>query len=104
MSNPKDRPRSKESWEQRYVDGDLPWDSGRPDVHLSGVVDGYGIEPGKALEVGCGTGTNAVWLAKRGFDVLGQDISETAIAKARARAAEAGVDCDFVAQYLRHLK
>ena len=38
------------------------------------MVEAHGIKPGKALEVGCGTGTNAIWLAKHGFDVTGLEI------------------------------
>lgn len=84
-------------WDQRYAEGNLPWDSGVPDGHLQVVVGAYGIEPGKALEVGCGTGTNAIWLARRGFDVTGMDLSSVAIERAEAKAAEAGVDVRFVA-------
>ena len=44
------------------------------------------IAPGRTLEIGCGTGTNAIFLAQHGFDVLGIDISEVAVEKARAKA------------------
>jgi len=84
-------------WDQRYIDDDLPWDSGVPDVHLPGVIEAYGIAPGKALEVGCGTGTNAIWLARQGFDVTGLDLSEVAIQRAEKKAAEAGVACRLLA-------
>ncbi len=40
------------SWDKRYVDGELPWDSGKPDTHLAGVIAAHGIKPGKALEIG----------------------------------------------------
>lgn len=86
-----------ERWDQRYVDGDLPWDSGVPDPHLPPVLEHHGIEPGTALEVGCGTGTNSIWLARQGFDVTGVDLSRVAIQRAEAKAAEAGVACRFVA-------
>jgi 2-polyprenyl-3-methyl-5-hydroxy-6-metoxy-1,4-benzoquinol methylase len=84
-------------WDQRYEDGDLPWDSGIPDGHLPDVIEQYGIEPGKALEVGCGTGTNSIWLARQGFDVTGLDLSEVAIQRAEKKAGEAGVACRFMA-------
>jgi 2-polyprenyl-3-methyl-5-hydroxy-6-metoxy-1,4-benzoquinol methylase len=51
--------------------------------------------PGRALDLGCGTGQNSIWLATRGWTVTGIDIVPKAIAVAQARAAEAGVDVDF---------
>ena len=88
-------------WDRRYIEGDLPWDSGEPDGHLASVIERYGIEPGNALEVGCGTGTNTIWLARQGFAVTALDISENAIAAARAKVAAAKVDCELlVADFL----
>ena len=83
-------------WEQRYREGDLPWDSGRPDPHLLAVMEAYGLASGKALEIGCGTGTNAIWLEGAGLDVVGVDLSPTAIERARAKAAAAGAGCRFL--------
>jgi ubiquinone/menaquinone biosynthesis C-methylase UbiE len=93
MKEKKRRPTDSTSWDKRYVEGELPWDSGKPDEHLSGVIEAYSIKPGKALEIGCGTGTNSIWLAQHGFEVTGMDISQTAIAKAKEKAAAAGVNC-----------
>jgi SAM-dependent methyltransferase len=53
------------------------------------------IAPGRALEIGCGTGTNALWLASRGFEVLGIDISPLAIEQARGKAEAAGARVQF---------
>ena len=50
----------------------------------------------RAVDLGCGTGANAVYLAEHGFAVVGVDFSPVALAKARARATEAGVECRFV--------
>lgn len=97
MHTERKRPRDRAGWDQRYVDGELPWDSGAPDVHLGGVLERYGVEPGKALEVGCGTGTNTVWLAEQGFEMTGLDIAPTAVDRAVAKAAAAGVRCELVA-------
>lgn len=97
MSARRRRPRDRARWDQRYVEGDLPWDSGEPDVHLPGVIEEHGIEPVRALEVGCGTGTNSIWLARQGFDVTGLDLSKVAVERAVAKAGEAGVSCRFVA-------
>src|SRR5438876_4921718 len=54
------------------------------------------LPPGRALDLACGEGQNAVWLATLGWDVLGVDFSEVAIAKARRRAAAEGLDVEFV--------
>ena len=64
----------------------MPWDTGTPDLLLVDVIESGAIAPGRTLEIGCGTGTNAIFLAQHGFDVLGVDISEVAVDKARARA------------------
>jgi SAM-dependent methyltransferase len=72
-------------WDQRYEHSDVPWDTGVPDNHLMAFVDSKAIAPGRVLEIGCGTGTNAIWLASRGFEVLGIDISARAIAAAEAK-------------------
>jgi SAM-dependent methyltransferase len=96
MTEERKRPTDRASWEQRYIDGELPWDSGKPDLNLSRVLEDHGIRPsGKALEIGCGTGTNSIYLAERGFEVTAMDLSSTAIAKAEAKAA-AGCKCRFL--------
>lgn len=84
----------KEQWDERYAAGALPWDTGEPDPHLVAFV-AAGLRGGRALEIGCGTGTNAVWLASRGFDVVAIDLAPRAVALARERAAAAGVKVDF---------
>jgi methyl halide transferase len=84
-------------WENRYRTGDTPWDTGRPSSELMRVVAEDEIAPCAALEVGCGTGTNAVWLAQQGFTVTAVDISPLAIETAKKKAAEAGVKVQFIA-------
>jgi SAM-dependent methyltransferase len=81
----------KEEWEPRYQAGDHPWDSGHPSSELQRVVSEYRLRPAAALELGCGTGTNAVWLAQQGIAVTAVDISPTAIKRARASAAGAAI-------------
>jgi SAM-dependent methyltransferase len=83
-------------WEDRYRTGDVPWDTGRPSSELQRVMAEDGIEPGRAVELGCGTGTNAIWLAQQGFDVTGVDLSELAIERAQAKAASASVRVTFL--------
>jgi SAM-dependent methyltransferase len=75
------------SWNESYASGEpLPWDTGTPDALLVEIIESRAIAPGRTLEIGCGTGTNAIFLAQHGFDVLGVDISELAVDKARAKA------------------
>jgi methyl halide transferase len=84
-----------EQMRQRYLTGDTPWDSGRPSAELVRALDA-GLLPGKsALEFGCGTGTNAIELARRGFRVTAIDLADVAIERARAKAREAKVNVDF---------
>ncbi len=80
---------AEHDWNARYAGGDLPWDTGAPDEHLVAMVRGGVIAPGRTLEVGCGTGTNALWLAAQGCDVVGVDVSPLAVEQARAKAAAA---------------
>ncbi|MDG9689180.1 class I SAM-dependent methyltransferase [Streptomyces mutabilis] len=77
-----------EFWEARYRDTDRVW-SGRPNDLL--VREASDLAPGTALDLGCGEGADAVWLASRGWRVTGVDISGTALERAAGHAAEAGV-------------
>jgi SAM-dependent methyltransferase len=75
-------------WNARYVSGDAPWDVGHPSTELVRIVEQTDELPrGRLLELGCGTGTNAVYLARNGFDVTGVDIAHEAIDRANARMA-----------------
>lgn len=76
-------------WNERYRTGDLPWDTDEPDPHLVDLVRSETVETGRVLEIGSGTGTNTLWLASQGFDVLGIDLSPRAIELAQAKAAGA---------------
>jgi SAM-dependent methyltransferase len=75
------------SWNESYASGEPPpWDTGTPDPMLIEMIESRAIEPGRTLEVGCGTGTNAIYLAGHGFEVVGVDISPLAVETARAKA------------------
>ncbi len=93
---------ARHDWNQRYADDDLPWDTGFPEPILVEAVQAKTLLPGRALEVGCGTGTNSRWLAEQGFDVLGVDLSPLAIERARGGTLAAGAaPCRFeVADFL----
>jgi len=82
-------------WNESYRDGNLPWDTGKPSSELLSVIRAHGIQPCRALEIGCGTGTNSVWLAQHGFEVTGLDVAPLAIERAKERARAAGVPAQF---------
>jgi SAM-dependent methyltransferase len=83
------------SWNESYASGELPWDTGRPEPLLIEFVTSGGIAPGRTLEIGAGTGTNAIWLAERGFDVLGVDVSSLAVKGASAKTDGRDLRCRF---------
>lgn len=80
-------------WDARYDEQDLVW-SGEPNHAL--VVEAATLAPGRALDVGCGEGADAVWLASRGWAVVGLDPSAVALDRARAAASAAGADVTWV--------
>ncbi|MBW2602195.1 MAG: class I SAM-dependent methyltransferase [Deltaproteobacteria bacterium] len=82
-------------WEERYKTGSVPWDIGKPDSNLIEIVTKRPIRSCKALDIGCGTGDDAVWLAQHGFEVTGNDVSKSAIEVATKKASQAGVECTF---------
>lgn len=82
-------------WNEHYASGYMPWDSDEPDRALVATVEAGTIRAGRTLEVGCGTGTNALWLAAHGFDVLGVDVSPRAIDRARAKMGDGASACRF---------
>jgi SAM-dependent methyltransferase len=79
-----------------YRENRTPWDIGRPDHNLERLVASGRIAPGKIIDIGCGTGSDAVWLAGHGFTVTGVELVGQALAGARARAEAAGRECEFV--------
>ena len=82
-------------WNARYAEGDLPWDTGKPDEHLVKAVEGGAVKPGRTLEIGCGTGTNALWLAARGFDVLAVDLGAARHRKGARKGGPGARNCRF---------
>ncbi|MGN0065320.1 MAG: class I SAM-dependent methyltransferase [Nocardioides sp.] len=83
-----------EFWEEFYG-GEHPW-SGKVNQLLAGELAARPLTTGTALDLGCGTGGDAVWLAAQGWRTTGADIAESALARARAAATEAGVDVTWV--------
>lgn len=88
--------RHKKRFESRYQSGNLPWDINRPDKNLVETVDKFNINPGKALDVGCGTGDNVFWLAQKGFNVTGIDIAPEAIKMAISKSKKVKQNTTFL--------
>lgn len=83
------------SWNDSYALGHAPWDTGLPEPLLVAFIAAGGVAPCAALEIGAGTGTNAIWLAERGFDVVGVDVSALAVEKAQAKMDGRALQCRF---------
>lgn len=77
------------SWDERYAGDGRTW-SGRPNAVL--VAEASGLAPGRAVDLGCGEGGDAIWLAGRGWQVTGIDFSRAGLARAAAHASEVGVE------------
>jgi SAM-dependent methyltransferase len=90
-------------WDASYQDGPAPWDIGRPQPAIARVA-AAGEFAGSVLDAGCGTGENALLVAAQGLPVLGVDVAETALAMARKKAKERGLEAEFVAADALHLE
>ncbi|BCI53977.1 hypothetical protein NIIDNTM18_32550 [Mycolicibacterium litorale] len=77
-----------EFWEQHYGAKERVW-SGRVNARLAETVEP--LAPGRALDLGCGEGADAIWLARHGWQVVAADVSPTALARAAEDARTAGV-------------
>jgi SAM-dependent methyltransferase len=83
----------RERWNRRYAEEQLLWSAGPNRVLAAETAE---LEPGRALDLACGEGRNAIWLAERGWRVTAVDFADVALAKAARIASERGVDVDFV--------
>lgn len=90
-------------WDASYTDGPAPWDIGRPQPAVVRVAAAGGFT-GAVLDAGCGTGENALHIASLGLSVLGVDVAETAVATARAKADDRGMDVEFATADAVHLE
>lgn len=82
---PGESPFTREFWDERYSSADRIW-SGKPNAQLVAQVSD--LTPGQALDAGCGEGADAIWLAARGWSVTAVDVSEVALKRGAALAAE----------------
>jgi SAM-dependent methyltransferase len=83
----------RHQWDERYATDELIW---RAEPNRFLVEEATGMEPGRALDLACGEGRNAIWLAERGWAVTGVDFSSVGLAKARRLAAQRGVDVTWL--------
>ena len=81
-------PEVRAEWDNRYMDRQQLW-SGRPNGAL--VAEVAGLTPGRVLDVGCGEGADAVWLARGGWEVTALEVSGVALERAAGHARDAGV-------------
>ena len=82
------------SWDRRYEGRELVW-TAEPNRFL--VAEAEALAPGRAIDLACGEGRNAVWLAERGWQAVGADFSEVGLQKARELANRRGVNVEWVA-------
>ena len=82
-------------WNDRYANKDLVWSAGPNELFAREVGS---LKPGKALDVACGEGRNAIWLAEQGWDVTAIDFSDVAIEKGRRIAVKRDVNVDWIAE------
>ncbi|MCQ9179563.1 class I SAM-dependent methyltransferase [Streptomyces sp. IBSBF 2953] len=86
-------PAVRAEWDSRYADRHQLW-SGRPNGAL--VTEVAGLTPGRVLDVGCGEGADAVWLARAGWDVTAVEVSGVALERAAGHARDAGLTVHWV--------
>ena len=92
-------------WDASYHDGPAPWEIGQPQPAIMCLASEGGFA-GAMLDAGCGTGENALHVARLGLSVLGVDVAETAVAIARQKADDRGIRVEFAkadAFHLEHL-
>ncbi|PLX13362.1 MAG: class I SAM-dependent methyltransferase [Marinilabiliales bacterium] len=78
--------KSQEKFINHYENGFMPWVHKNPDFNLVEMVDNWPIKACKALEIGCGTGVDSIWLKQKGFDIKAIDVSPIAIKLANENA------------------
>lgn len=89
----------QKDWNQRYLDNDIAWDSDIFSIEIEKRYQEWHLSPQshpRVLDVGCGTGTNAIEFARRGFDVTACDISEEALRRAKEKSQQAKVDVNWL--------
>jgi len=100
MSDPEPTPDAiREEMERIYTEippANIPWNIESSPRELISLVEVGHVRPCRAIDLGCGAGNYAIYLASQGFDMTGVDVSSAAIALARDNAKKQGVECDFL--------
>ncbi|MER8766432.1 MULTISPECIES: class I SAM-dependent methyltransferase [unclassified Mesorhizobium] len=86
---------SQVEWEGAYLSGNCAWDTRMPTPELLSRLQDLNLGASRILEIGCGTGANAIAMAQQGHEVTAIDFVESAIGVARSAAADAGVYVEF---------
>jgi 2-polyprenyl-3-methyl-5-hydroxy-6-metoxy-1,4-benzoquinol methylase len=96
--------KDKEIFEKTYEKPSAVWTTTEPPKELVKLIESGKIKPCKAIDIGCGEGFYSIYLASKGFDVLGVDISENAIKYAKENAASRGVNVRFIAMDIANME
>lgn len=99
MARENDTEEVRRHWDGVYRETplqELPWEEGQPSAELVDLIESGVVEKGPALDICCGSGNNAIYLAKQGFSCHGIDISPTAIRYAQQKAKDEGVSCQLI--------
>ena len=89
----RDQRATQVAWDQRYADMEQVW-SGRPNAQL--VSETRGLRSGRALDVGCGEGADALWLAEHGWDVTALDVSQVVLDRAAEQSGCVGLQVHWL--------
>lgn len=87
---------NKNSWNDRYLNNDIPWEDGEYSPEMVQLFHHFIEKGNKVLEIGCGIGTNGVYLASEGYNYTGLDISEEAVRLAKKRFKEENLNGNFI--------
>ncbi|MBL7205976.1 MAG: class I SAM-dependent methyltransferase [Candidatus Aenigmarchaeota archaeon] len=86
----------KKFFDKVYENNNAPWTLEKPPKQLVELIESRKIKPCKVIDIGCGDGFYSIYLASKGFDVLGIDFSERAIKNAKENAKKVGVNIRFL--------
>lgn len=92
--------KTKERFINHYKEGYMPWVHKKPDFNLVDLIHDWPVKPGRTIEMGCGTGTDSLWMAGQGFEVTAVDVSDIAINI--AKESDVKNDVNFLVRDFMH--